>query len=424
MTALARSAAAVLLLLPIGVASFTWSFQNTPTQCSNISISISGGGTPPYNILIIPSGPSPFTNGTEVRKIISQESLSSSVSFQLNYPGDSQFVAVVSDATGFGSGGTSAEAEVTSSSDSSCIDASQSVSPEWVFNLDPTSQIVQCTPTRIWWQTTNVSGTPTFFGVIPGGNSFVIPESNVNTTTATGTGFSWNPSIRTQTVLYIVGNDDKGNGTGGSTVQTVSNNLQNDNSCLNSNSPSSTAGSPAGGSYPTSTSSSGNSTSSTSSSSNNTGAIVGGVIGGVVGLLALLLLFYFIRRRTRQSRRLKEKPVDLLQSDEGDGHPPEYYRPDPFIVPDPTVDESATSDGRPVSGYDAEGRPWSRSERPSSRSGTPDLASSSTRKTGPPRSLRPVNIIQHDDAGPSEAADKQLEPETIELPPAYTNITK
>ncbi|KIK57762.1 hypothetical protein GYMLUDRAFT_75370 [Collybiopsis luxurians FD-317 M1] len=417
-----RSATKVLLLLPIGVASFTWTFQSTPTQCGNLSIAISGSGSPPYNVLIIPSGSTPFTNGTEVRKIISQPFSSNSVSFKLNYPGESQFVAVVSDSTGFGSGGTSATAEVTSSSDSSCIDASQSVSPNWFLNLDPTNQIVQCTATRIWWSPTNVSGTPSFFGVIPGGQSFVIPESGINTTTDTGTGFSWTPNIREGTTLHIVGNDDKGNGTGGSSRLTVGNNLQNDNSCLNQNSPSSTAGSPAGGSYPTDTS--GDSTGGGSTSSgNNTGAIVGGVVGGVVGLLALILLLYFIRRRTKQNRRFNEKPVDLLPADEADertnqpGEPPEYYRPDPFIVPEPTVDESLTTSGRPLSG----------SEGPSSRSGTPDLASTSTgtRKTGAPRILRPVNIIQHDDAGPSESAqNKEVEAETIELPPAYTNIRK
>jgi len=41
--------------------------------------------------------------------------------------------------------------------------------------------------------------------------------------------------------------------------------------------------------------------------------------------------------------------------------------------------------------------------------------------------LRPVNIIQHEDAGTPDGATPQdthaAEPETIELPPAYTNIS-
>lgn len=92
------SATKVLLLLELLplTAAFSWTFQSAPTQCQNLSISISGGGTPPYNVLIIPSGSTPFTNGTEVRKIISQQFSSNSVSFQLAYPAESQLVAVVS----------------------------------------------------------------------------------------------------------------------------------------------------------------------------------------------------------------------------------------------------------------------------------------------------------------------------------------
>lgn len=42
------------------------------------------------------------------------------------------------------------------------------------------------------------------------------------------------------------------------------------------------------------------------------------------------------------------------------------------------------------------------------------------RKSPAPPSFRPVNIVQHEDAGPSEAGGGDLE--TIELPPAYTNL--
>jgi hypothetical protein len=98
---------------------------------------------------------------------------------------------------------------------------------------------------------------------------------------------------------------------------------------------------------------------------------------------------------------------------------PQFYQPEPFVVPDPTTESSHgyTSDG--------ERRPSMQSSTDLLRSGTPDLhgvmsaSGGSSRKTpfGPPQ-LRPVNIIQHDDAGPDEGA------ETIELPPAYTNIRR
>jgi hypothetical protein len=107
---------------------------------------------------------------------------------------------------------------------------------------------------------------------------------------------------------------------------------------------------------------------------------------------------------------------------------PEYYQPEPFNVPDPmhtahTDDDGVTSDGRPTSGGYT-----------TSRSGTPDLlglgsagmsTTSSGGRKGPIRQMRPVNVIQHDDAGPSETAPlAEEESETVELPPAYTNIRK
>jgi hypothetical protein len=110
---------------------------------------------------------------------------------------------------------------------------------------------------------------------------------------------------------------------------------------------------------------------------------------------------------------------------------PEYYQPEPFNVPDPmhaahTDDDGRTSDGRPMSGYTS-----------TSRSGTPDLlgfglgsagagsTTSSGGRKGALRQMRPVNVIQHDDAGPSmPLAQEDEETETVELPPAYTNLRK
>jgi hypothetical protein len=88
----------VALALPVFVKSYTWSFTNTPAQCKNLSISISGsGGKPPYRVLIIPFGPTPLPNFIEARKIVDQpfQGSSTSLSFQLEYPATSQFVAVV-----------------------------------------------------------------------------------------------------------------------------------------------------------------------------------------------------------------------------------------------------------------------------------------------------------------------------------------
>jgi hypothetical protein len=58
------------------------------------------------------------------------------------------------------------------------------------------------------------------------------------------------------------------------------------------------------------------------------------------------------------------------------------------------------------------------------RSPTPDASGSTRKSAAGPSMLRPINIVQHDDAGPPEEAAHGEESETIELPPAYTNIKK
>lgn len=426
-----------LALLPVFASAYSFNFTSTPQQCSNLSLALVGSGQAPYNVLIIPFGSSPLENNTEVRKIFEVTFSGSSTSFQLPYPANSQFVAVVSDATGFGSGGTSIVATVLSSDAPVCYSMTQ-VSPDFGFSLFP-NNIIECTPTRIWWDTSLVQGTPYFQGVIPGGQSFSVPESNFTTVPEEGYGFEWTPSVRIGTTVIIVAGDNRGPGTGGSGMYIVAQGSSESSSCLNANSPSSTPGSPAGGTYPTSTSGAGvgggnggggSGSSSSGTSHSNVGAIVGGVVGGVGGfaLVVLLALFFLFRRRRHTQKAQKEQPVDLLQDhdhDQDDGQLPQYYEPEPFVVPEPTVLSSAggsTYEGRPGGGRLNSHLSVADGLRP----GTPDSAmrsgTSNTRKSPAP-TLRPVNIVQHEDAGPPEPSGQE-ESETIELPPAYTNLRR
>jgi hypothetical protein len=172
----------------------------------------------------------------------------------------------------------------------------------------------------------------------------------------------------------------------------------------------------------------------------NLGAIVGAVVGTLILLLAILFAFFFYQRK-RNRRSVKEVPVDLLQGNEEEdldnaarGQLPTFYRPEPFVLPDPSVSSRPSGEqDRPLSlATTAE---WPLNSTSLGRSPTPDAslaaaiggapqpssATSVSKKTGaPPRMFRPVNIIQHDDAGPSDAQEGN--PETIELPPAYTKI--
>ncbi|KAF7344599.1 hypothetical protein MSAN_01942000 [Mycena sanguinolenta] len=436
-------AAVLVLAVPALVDAYSWSFNSQPTQCGNVSITVSGG-TPPYQVLVVPYGSSPLPNNIEARKIQDEGPFSSAdISFKLNFPENSQFVAVMTDSTGFASGGTSVGVLVGSSGDASCFDASQNVQPEFVYSIVPGGVITQCEPTRIWWDpNAGVQGTPKFQGVIPGGISFEIPQGPITQVAEEGTGFNWTAPLRGMTTFLLVAGDDRGNGTGGSTLYIVSSGTNNDNSCLNSTSPSSTAGSPAGGMYPTGsgggTSSTGSSgsgstgTSNSNKSSTNIGAIVGGVVGGVALLIAAALVaLFFMRRRRLQNKNEKFRP-DLLTADEGDDHTgaprnelPQFYQPEPFMVADPTIGDRSSVGGLTADGRtDSQGRPLSMLT--SERSGTPDPSTSVSGRTGksaPMRQMRAVNVIQHADAGPSMAPGEE-EAETVELPPAYTNIRK
>jgi hypothetical protein len=117
------------------------------------------------------------------------------------------------------------------------------------------------------------NSTPFFAGVIPGGQSLMIPKGQITQVANQGIGYSWSPSVRAGTTLLIIAGDNRGIGSGGSATYFINNG--DDSSCLDSNSPSSTPGSPAGGSYPTSTSGAGTGGGNSSSKHSNTGPIVG-----------------------------------------------------------------------------------------------------------------------------------------------------
>jgi hypothetical protein len=304
--------------------------------------------------------------------------------------------------------------------------------------------------------------TTQFLGIIPGGNSFQIPVSGLTSVPSQGFGFTWTPSVRGGTTLQLVGGDGRGTGSGGSTFFIVSSGVSPNNGCLNDQSPSSTPGSPAGGSYATSAPGQqqpGYDTPSDvnrkrgvkcvfliflrtalpeRSHANSVRVLVGEITGALaVVVLGAVLVCVFYRRRQRRRRSVKEVPVDLLRDHEdGDGartnELPPFYTPEPFVLPEASQPSHSSHDlGRPLS-MATSTTDWglggiARSPTPdASLAGgpVPSGATSTSRKSaGGPRSLRPVNIVQHDDAGPSAAVpEEEGEAETIELPPAYTNL--
>ena len=149
--------------------------------------------------------------------------------------------------------------------------------------------------------------------------------------------------------------------------------------------------------------------------------LTGGVAGGLIGIVAVACITFFFFRRRGYAAVSKQHHVNVLQDDEdGNASPsqdlPQYFTPEPYLVPDPTIggtSEAGSTRDRPLSAATSD------TPRPL----TPlSMTTAATRKSAAFGQLRPVNIIQHDDAGPSEGPASPGEPETIELPPAYTNI--
>lgn len=182
-----------------------------PTQCANTTIDWSvTGGQPPIEITFIPTG----ALHPEVRRIFDRviNDNSTSLSFQLNYPGNSTFVAVLSDIHGFGSLGTTPVITVQSSQDDSCISTVQSA-PEFIFFIEPPVP-TECSQMSITFNRTATSAAHPpvdIFAVLPGGESFEIAQGNPQNMT-----FEWTPRLTEGTEVLLIAGDANGLGTGGS----------------------------------------------------------------------------------------------------------------------------------------------------------------------------------------------------------------
>ncbi|GJJ15081.1 hypothetical protein Clacol_009356 [Clathrus columnatus] len=433
------SSSLLLLSLIIGpqlVAGYSFELTSSPTQCGQLHLNLTEGtGKPPYSVLVVPFGASPIT--PEKRTVLSHSFNGTSTSFQMAYPGNSDFVIVVGDANGIGTGGTSTSTGVQPSNDASCLP--DKVATQFSFQLLPSTAINQCVPVTLAWDSA-AQGDVEIQLVIPGGQTTTIPKTKIQTgLQGNTTGFSWTPNVNVGTTFILVAGDDRGVGTGGSVNNAIGNNPNGDSSCINSNSPSSTPA-PAAGAVETGTPSN-----TGGGSSTNVGAIAGGVIAGVAAvIIAVLLTLFFVRRRRHQRDRRRHS-LDLLPES---GHPnAEQYQPEPFIIPSSvgsrsqhartmsngSEDDDGASGTRPS--MSEVGRRYSalsttdQSETTGylgvpPRTGTGTYTSTSRKSPHPP-SLRPVNFVQHEDAGElPEGEGSNQEPETVELPPTYDAIRR
>ncbi|KAF8586522.1 hypothetical protein K439DRAFT_942318 [Ramaria rubella] len=215
------------ILTIVNVARAALNFTVPPTQCANTTVQWTGGSAP-YQLLLVPTGElHPEVRVIETYTIDSGNNFS----FQLNYPGNSSFVAVMSDATGFGTGGTTPVTTVLPAASKSCLGTSQ-VAPEFFIFTDPPVPQT-CSPMMISY--TSDSHPPVdVFVVIPGGTS-----SRIESGSPKNMSFEWTPTFSAGTQLLIVAGDTNGVGKGGSTdILTVASG--NSTSCLPANTTSAT----------------------------------------------------------------------------------------------------------------------------------------------------------------------------------------
>ncbi|KAG9016243.1 hypothetical protein FRB90_003635 [Tulasnella sp. 427] len=375
-------------------------------QCANLSVTWDGG-VAPWNVVLIPVGA--LSSGPEIRTIVDANvTEGNSYSFQLKFPAGSKFLAIMSDATGVGTGGTSVLIDVLDG-DSSCL-ATSATKPLFYFYLDPaTGQPNQCGSWGVSWDAGNTQGPVRMAALIPGGQTFSLPVPG------SGDNFDWTVDMRQGTQFLLVAGDSRGFGTGGSTdLFTVQGGSS---SCIDAASPSSTAAPAAGGIYATGSGagsvtgapwnpqSTPGASNSGSGSSKNTGAIIGGAVGGVAGLLALLLLGLFFWRRHRLHKQRRgtsrgRKSVDLLHGDSETGHGGGAG----LAAAGAGVAGAAAAgrhghdnDNRPMSQTDTAGRASLSSHAPTDATGTPIYASY---RRGSAPSLPPLTF-----AGPGALSD-------------------
>jgi hypothetical protein len=221
-----------LLISSLRVMAFSFNFTSPPNQCNNVSLSWTSG-TPPYSILMVPIG---ALDGPEIRTIIDVNVTSDTTYTQmLAFPAKSQFVAVMSDATGVGTGSTSAVITV-GDGPTGCLSTTPTT-PKFYFYLDPGSPS-QCNSIGLSWQPSKVDDPVSIWGIIPGGQSFAIPSTSASQKV------DWTANVRSGTQMLFVVGDETGHGKGGSSdLMSVG---SGSSGCINAASPSSTPGTPAG----------------------------------------------------------------------------------------------------------------------------------------------------------------------------------
>ncbi|TFK94445.1 hypothetical protein K466DRAFT_593619 [Polyporus arcularius HHB13444] len=310
----------VLLLWPLQAyaANFTFSYSKA-TQCDDFQVSWTGG-TAPFQLTIVPSFGTPRTT-----KIPDGSFSNSRGSFTttMNMPKGQQIVVVMSDATGFGSGGVTPVITVGPTVSKTACDTSD---PGVDFTYEANSALAQCRTYTFSLYKDAVQPIQ-ITGIVPGGSTFILnpPRGPLS--------FDWVADIAANTELVFF-MTDANNRQGGST-QFASVLLSDDKTCLDKNSPASvahppsmTATSKAAAGTKSSTHTQTSTSSATSSpdtddpsKSSPAGTLAAAIVGTLVALVVLgSLIWFYLRRRNGGGflgRKFQKQEVDLMKGDPG-----------------------------------------------------------------------------------------------------------
>ncbi|GBE78023.1 hypothetical protein BKA93DRAFT_171489 [Sparassis latifolia] len=346
---------------PVVAANFTFSY-GTPTQCGNFPFSWTGG-TAPFELTLIPVFGRP-----QVIQIPSSSFSNGRGSYQAQLPlaENQQFLATMSDANGFASGGTSDILTVGPPPNGAQCNTT---APAVDFFYDTNSALVQC---RTYTFNNYVGAVlpVTVTGVIPGGVSFILNAP------AGATSFDWTTNVASGTSIVFFMADSKGRQGGSTQVDVVG--LSDNASCLTGSYPSSVANTPsATASASSSSSSSASSTNTADSATSNHSSVSGGTIaaaaiGSLLALVVIVLVIFFLLRRRRRARtgeypdenfyafrpKRADQPVDLAH-DSADNSPEPVVQPYPFYAAsDAAIRPSSTTSHsnllRPSTQYDSD----------------------------------------------------------------------
>ncbi|KAF5385180.1 hypothetical protein D9615_001461 [Tricholomella constricta] len=309
-----RPSWAIIAFWALSPAAHAFSFTaSSPTVCDDLSISWIGG-TPPFQLVM-----APFF-GTPRNVLVPSGSFSNgkgSFSFQNPFPEEQKFVITMSDATGYGTGGTTDVLTTGASKGGTC----DTKDPGVDFSFELNTALQQCRP-YIFSGYSDALQPITIIGTIPGGTSFVL---NPPTGSAS---YSWNANVAAGTSILFTMIDSRGRNGGTSDVKTVG--ITDDSTCLNNLSPSSTAISSTSTSSATSSSTRTSPTSSHPPSQpsepeekTSIAAIAGTVIGALVFLAVTVTLGLFCLRKRRDSNhRHPRTELDLTYDP---SHAPSNY---------------------------------------------------------------------------------------------------